>query len=154
MSLCGSQRFNKKSVYTLRKRNIETEVLNCDLNMSTLGKENPSDASFRTVAFPIIFMCVCLFFLSVFCLVNHIIKGPNYFIIIFISLFFFTKSRMLKYLLNRFIPGAVACVTLLDRLQQDTLSCDVSMLKRWQVRPQNVVLRHIKKKLHITNGES
>lgn len=51
------------------------------------------------------------------------------------------------------VKGAVACVTLLDRLQQDTLSCDVSMLKRWQVRPQNVVLRHIKKKLHITNGK-
>lgn len=52
----------KKSVYTLRKWNIETEVLNCDMNMSTLGKENPSDASFRTVAFPIIFYVYACFF--------------------------------------------------------------------------------------------
>lgn len=102
MSLCGSQRFNKKSVYTLRKRNIETEVLNCDLNMSTLGKENPSDASFRTVAFPIFFMCVCLFFLSVFCLVNHIIKGPNYFIIIFISLFFYKIKDVKIFVIKSF----------------------------------------------------
>ncbi|XP_062613616.1 uridine phosphorylase 1-like [Saccostrea cucullata] len=46
------------------------------------------------------------------------------------------------------VKGAVACVTLLDRLKEDTLSCDVSMLKKWQERPQILVLRHIKKKLN------
>ena len=57
-------------------------------------------------------------------------------------------------LLSLSFTGAVACVTLLDRLHQDTLSCNTSMLKSWQERPQKIVLRHIKKKLHITNGKS
>ncbi|KAK3107906.1 hypothetical protein FSP39_024898 [Pinctada imbricata] len=50
------------------------------------------------------------------------------------------------------VKGAVACVTLLDRLKGDFVSCDIKMLKRWQERPQNIVIRYIKKKLGIING--
>lgn len=50
------------------------------------------------------------------------------------------------------IKGAVVCVTLLDRLQEDYVSADIPKLKRWQLRAQQLVLRYIKKKLGTLNG--
>jgi len=43
--------------------------------------------------------------------------------------------------------GAVACVTLLDRLEGDFVSTDFDLLKSWQHRAQLIVLRFIKKRL-------
>lgn len=43
--------------------------------------------------------------------------------------------------------GAVACVTLLDRLEGDFVSTDFDLLKSWQHRAQMIVLRFIKKRL-------
>ncbi|XP_069120573.1 uridine phosphorylase 1-like [Argopecten irradians] len=45
------------------------------------------------------------------------------------------------------IKGAVACVTLLDRLEEDYISVDIPKLKQWQTRAQVLILRFIKKKL-------
>ena len=45
--------------------------------------------------------------------------------------------------------GAVACVTLLDRLQGDFVSTDFELLKSWQHRAQMIVLRFIKKRLNV-----
>lgn len=49
------------------------------------------------------------------------------------------------------VPGAVACVTLLDRLKGDFVSTDFNLLKSWQHRAQTIVLRFIKQRLTQQN---
>ncbi|OWF54927.1 Uridine phosphorylase 1 [Mizuhopecten yessoensis] len=50
------------------------------------------------------------------------------------------------------IKGAVACVTLLDRLKQDYITVDIPKLKLWQLRPQMLISRYIKKKIGAEFG--
>ncbi|XP_060065715.1 uridine phosphorylase 1-like [Ylistrum balloti] len=50
------------------------------------------------------------------------------------------------------IKGAVACVTLLDRLKEDYITVDIPKLKQWQVRAQTLILRYIKRKLDTEIG--
>lgn len=45
--------------------------------------------------------------------------------------------------------GAVLCVTLLDRLKGDQISTAHSTMEEWQLRPQLIVSRYIKKQLGI-----
>lgn len=47
------------------------------------------------------------------------------------------------------IKGAVACVTLLDRLKGDQIDTPGEVLKQWDERPANLVARFIKKRLNI-----
>uniref|UniRef100_A0A023GIU3 Putative uridine phosphorylase n=1 Tax=Amblyomma triste TaxID=251400 RepID=A0A023GIU3_AMBTT len=50
------------------------------------------------------------------------------------------------------IKGAIVCVTLLNRLQGDQVDTPKSVLSEWQLRPQHVVLRFIKRRLSSTNA--
>lgn len=45
------------------------------------------------------------------------------------------------------VKGAIVCVTLLDRLQGDQVSTPKTVMSEWQLRPQNLVLRFIKRRL-------
>ncbi|GCB64965.1 hypothetical protein scyTo_0013408 [Scyliorhinus torazame] len=57
------------------------------------------------------------------------------------------ESSVFAAMCNRSgIPGAVVCVTLLDRLQGDQIGSSHEVLKEYQERPQKLVGRYIKKK--------
>lgn len=45
------------------------------------------------------------------------------------------------------IKGAIVCVTLLNRLKGDQVDTPKSIMNEWQLRPQHVVLRFIKRRL-------
>lgn len=47
------------------------------------------------------------------------------------------------------VAGAVACVTLLDRLKEDQIDVSEETLKEWDQRPAKLVARLIKNRLHI-----
>ena len=48
------------------------------------------------------------------------------------------------------LKGAVACVTLLNRLNGDQIDTPEAVLKSWDERPAHLVARLIKKRLNIT----
>ena len=48
--------------------------------------------------------------------------------------------------------GAVACVTLLDRLKGDQITASSAQLKEYSDRPQELVARVIKKRLSIAES--
>ena len=48
--------------------------------------------------------------------------------------------------------GAVACVTLLDRLKGDQITASSVQLKEYSDRPQELVARVIKKRLSIAES--
>ncbi len=47
------------------------------------------------------------------------------------------------------VPGAVACVTLLDRLKGDQVDTPIDILKSFDDRPAVLVSRFIKRKLGL-----
>ncbi|XP_067912446.1 uridine phosphorylase 1-like isoform X3 [Heterodontus francisci] len=58
------------------------------------------------------------------------------------------ESSVFAAMCNRSgLPGAVVCVTLLDRLQGDQISSSHEVLAEYQKRPQKLVACYIKKKL-------
>ena len=50
------------------------------------------------------------------------------------------------------IPGAIVCVTLVNRLEGDQVNTSKAYLEQLQQRPQQLVLKFIKKRLQSTNG--